>query len=143
MRHQLWIMSEGSRVLISLRGFSASACYVFYSGSVAGLINTYVIIWCCSMISLQPWIKVIKYSLLRLTWHIRVGDKYLLSIHSWEVHEKCYILHYLFLGGGVVVLTLFRMDGGGGGGGANLSLGNFLIYIFAFDFRISTLQVFF
>ena len=34
-------------------------------------------------------------------------------------------------------------DGGRWEGGANLSLGNFLIYKFAFDFQISTLQVFF
>ena len=130
-------MSEASRVLISLRGSSVWAYYVVYSGSVAGFINTYLIIWCCSMISMQPWIKVIKYSLLRLTWHITVGDKYLLSIHSWEVHEKCYILHYFYF------FSFGSSFNPVQDGGAKLSLGNFLIYTFTFDLWISTLQVFF
>ena len=54
---------------------------LFYTMDVAGLFNTTYWNGCCDILSMQLWIKVIKYS---LTWRIRAGDQYVPSIHSWD-----------------------------------------------------------
>ena len=46
---------------------------------------------------IQTWIKVMHCSLFCLTLHIRVGDQYLPSIHSWD-RGPCQVLYiHLFL----------------------------------------------
>ena len=57
---------------------------VFYTKDVAGLVKTTYTIGCCGMISIQPWFKVMKYSLIWLTWDIKVGYQYLPSINIWD-----------------------------------------------------------
>ena len=101
-------MTEDFRLRTSLWGsFVSLCCVVIHDNLLEGS---------CKGIPIQPWTHVIDYSLLGLTWYIRlrIAISYL-SISGIVVHGRCYSCHcfffllffWLFVGWSLFVVVVF------------------------------------
>ena len=76
-----------------IEGFFCSSMFSCFKPEVV-LVNITYLIGYCDLMLIQPWIKVMYYSLLWLTLHIRAGINIShLSIPGIVVHAKCYTSH--------------------------------------------------
>ena len=94
---EVWNMTGGFRLRISLWGSFVFVWCIFFNQECCVFIQYNLLKGCCKWILIQPWTQVIDYSLPGLTWHtrLRIGISHL-SISGIVVHGRCYISHCFY-----------------------------------------------